>query len=95
METLNLVLQGVEVMHTETCTIESKFKMTSYLKGIRYLAKNQPHLKELVSAAIKPTKALLNNVFQRLHLITVGNYPSVLGKLSIFRARPETESVTT
>lgn len=65
---LNLGLQGNGVMRTETCTMERELKMASNLKGIQDLAKKHPQLKEEVSAAIESIKALLNTVFQRLHL---------------------------
>lgn len=68
MSNLNLGLQGVGIMRQETATMERELKGANNLKGIRELAKKHPELKEEVGAAVKPTKELLNSVFQRLHL---------------------------
>ena len=68
MSNLNLALQGIGVMRTETATQEGPLKQANNLKKIRKLAKKYPSIQDEISDSLQQPKILLGSPFKRCQL---------------------------
>ena len=68
MSNLNVALQGIGVMRTETVTQEGPLKQANNLKKIRKLAKKYPSIQDEISDSLQQPKILLGLQFKRCQL---------------------------
>ena len=68
MSLLNIGLQGIGIMRTETATCECYLKTANNLSQIRSLQNDHPNIVDEVRECMRPTKELMESVLKRLSL---------------------------